>query len=80
MIEYETPDCPHCPAEGPLITTGTFGTPVAIPFDRAGPEVGQLVFAKTETVDPPGITAGKRIEQVLEVPVTIAPGTLVDQV
>ena len=59
---------------------GTFGIPVAIPFDRTGPDVGQLVFANTDTVAPAGITAGNCIEQLVVVPVTIAPATLVDHV
>ena len=59
---------------------GTFGIPVAIPFDRTGPEVGQPVFAKTETVAPAGITAGNCIEQLVVVPITMAPATLVDHV
>jgi len=72
---YETPDWPHCPIAGPLIADGTLGTPEAIPFERTALEKGQLLFAVTDTVEPPGITEGNRIEQVFVVPVTIAPGT-----
>ena len=57
-----------------------FGIPEAIPFDRTGLENGQLLFAVTDTVDPGGIVAGNKIEQVLVVPVTVAPGTEVVQV
>ncbi len=59
---------------------GTPGVPLAIPLERAGLENGQLLLATTDTVDPPGMLAGNRIEQEFVVPVTTAPGTLVVQV
>ena len=52
-----------------------FGIPVAIPFERIPLDVGQLLFAITETDEPPGIVAGNNIEQLVDVPVTIAPAT-----
>ena len=63
-----------------MITVGTFGMPLAIPLERTGLEVGQLLFATTDTVDPPGMLAGKRIEHEVVVPVTTAPTTDVVQV
>jgi len=62
------------------MATGTFGMPVAIPFERTELDVGQEELATTETVDPPGILAGNNIEHEAVVPVTIAPTTEVVQV
>ena len=59
------------------MTTGMFGIPVAIPFERTELEVGQMLLATTDTDDPPGIVAGNCIVQLVVVPVTIAPATLV---
>ena len=75
VIEYVTPVCPHCPLAGPLIATGTFGSPLPIPFERTTLEVGQLLFATTDTDDPPGIVPGNCMLQEVVVPVTIAPAT-----
>ena len=58
VTEYDTPVWPHCPLAGPLIATGTLGSPLPIPFERTALEVGQLLFATTETVDPAGIVPG----------------------
>jgi len=79
-MEYDTPVCPHCPDAGPLMDAGTFGIPLPIPFERTALEVGQLLLATTDTVDPPGILPGNRMLHVVVVPVTIAPGTEVVQV
>ena len=57
------------------MATGTPGSPVAIPFERVALEVGQLLLATTDTVEPAGMVAGNAIEQEVVVPVTTAPGT-----
>ena len=49
--------------------------PLAIPFERTGPEVGQLLLATTDTVDPPEMVPGNWMLQLVVVPVTMAPGT-----
>ena len=60
-----------------MIEAGIFGTPVAIPFERTALDEGQLLLATTDTVDPPGIEAGNCMVQLVVLPVTIAPATLV---
>ena len=62
------------------MATGTFGMPLPIPFERIPLEVGQLLFATTDTVDPPGMVPGNWMLHVVVVPVTMAPGTEVLQV
>ena len=54
---------------------GTFGNPLAIPFDRVAPGYGQALLAVTEIDEPAGIVEGNVIEHELVLPVTIAPGT-----
>jgi len=51
-----------------------------IPFERTGLEVGQLLLATTETVDPAGILTGNWMLADVVVPVTMAPTTEVLQV
>ena len=56
------------------------GIPLAIPLERVPLGNGQLLLATTDTVDPLGMFPGKRMEQELVVPVTMAPTTEVLQV
>ena len=60
-----------------MMLEGTPGNPDAIPLERIALGNEQLLFATTDTEEPAGITAGNAIEQVFEVPVTTAPGTVV---
>ena len=46
-----------------------------IPFERTALEVGQLLLATTETVDPEGILPGNWMLADVDVPVTMAPTT-----
>ena len=80
VIEYETPDCAHCPEDGPLMEAGMFGMPLAMLLQRCALALPQLLTADTHTVDPAGITAGKRMEAEVPAGDTIAPATFVDQV
>ena len=73
VMEYETPVAPHCPDAGPVMATGTFGTPVATPFDRDGLLLAQLPAAITLTVDPAGITGPNVMVTEVPLPVTTEP-------
>ena len=79
VIEYDTPLCPHCPFTGPEMFPGIFGRPLAMLLQRCALALPQLLTAVTHTVDPAGITAGKRIDAELELGVINAPGTEVVQ-
>ena len=59
---------------------GVPGIPEAIPLERTALEKGQLLLAITDTEEPAGMVAGNAMLQVLDVPVTVAPGTEVVQV
>ena len=61
------------------MTPGIFGIPFAIPLQRCALALPQLLTAVTQTVEPAGITAGKRIDAEAPAGVTIAPGTVVVQ-
>lgn len=63
-----------------MIAEGIFGRPLATPLQRCMPEMPHAFTADTQTEEPPGIDAGKRMEHEVPEGVSTAPPTEVVQV
>ena len=80
VIEYVTSLAPHCPIIGPEIAPGVLGTPLAMPLHRCGLELPHALTAVTQTCEPEGMDAGKRMLHEVPLGETTAPATVVVQV